>query len=99
MQKIISSTVIQRSPKILSTAIDDKTVLMNVNDGAYYSANEVGQKIWEFIEKPTSFEDLCQKFSADFYIREDQNYQADLISFLQALFEKNLIEITNQANC
>ncbi len=62
-----------------------------VNFNSIISLNEMGQTIWNMLEKETSVEELVSNILAEYDVSEQQA-RADLDSFLAKLRESGAIE-------
>lgn len=93
MQAINDKTMLQRSFDIINANIDDEMVLMSIDEGKYYGANKVARKLWELLENPLSFAELCQKVENAFDISEVPNYRDEIIEFLNSMLDQKLITI------
>ena len=48
-----------RNSKTISGRLHDELVMMDLNQGKYFSLNPVATRIWDLLEKPLSIDDLC----------------------------------------
>lgn len=84
-------TVIQRSSELLSSELDEETVMMDIETGDYYGLNNVGSRIWAHSENPVSVSELCEKLQGEFEVPADQ-CQSDVLDFLKELEERKVIQ-------
>jgi len=90
MMSFTGETVIARSGKALSSEIDGEAVLIGIETGRYYGLDAVGTAIWNRIEQPCSFDDLCAGLSEEF--DGDPGVIADETrTFLTQLIERELV--------
>jgi len=92
MKTISESSQIKRIEGIISSPVDHELVMFNAQRGEYYGLNDVGARIWQFIENPCLVEDLVKLLMRDFDVEYDQCL-ADTLEFLNALYVKGLIEL------
>jgi Coenzyme PQQ synthesis protein D (PqqD) len=76
--------LIAREGNWLSATIGEEIVMMSAKSGEYIGLNSVGSRIWELIEQPRDFGDLCARLEAEFdiapadCIREVEGFLAEL---------------------
>ena len=76
----------------MSADLAGEKVLLNYADGVYYSLNEVGARIWELVQEPTSVETLLATLLAE-YDAEPNECEADLVNLLGELSGLGLVEL------
>jgi len=76
---------------VIFTDLDDKIVMMNVENGAYYDFDDIASCIWRKLEKPISVVELCAALGEEFDVDED-SCLADSLEFLDELAARNLIK-------
>jgi hypothetical protein len=82
--------MIAQSGKALSTMVDGEAVLIGIETGHYYGLDAVGTAIWNRIEQPCSFDDLCAGLAEEF--DGDPGMIADETrTFLTQLIERELV--------
>lgn len=82
-------------PGIIQTELDTDIVLMHLDQGVYFSLNEVGACIWKELASGASVEQLCEVVSRQFEV-DRETVQRDIISILESLKEEDLVEICNR---
>lgn len=53
------ATKYARNNKTISGRLHDELVMMDLEQGKYFSLNPVATTIWELLETPRSMEELC----------------------------------------
>jgi hypothetical protein len=48
-----------RNSKTISGRLHDEMVMMDLDQGKYFSLNPVATRIWDLLEKPLSIDELC----------------------------------------
>ena len=81
-----------RNQDILATDLDQETVLMSIDAGAYYGLAETAQTIWRMLETPLTFSDLVRQLMAAYDVDPDA-CASDLREFLNALEEEGLLRV------
>lgn len=79
-----------RSGQLLSNAMDDGTVIVSPTDGRLSVLNEVGAFIWELINGQNSVDYIVSRV-VDHFDVSSETARADVVSFLQALAERDLV--------
>lgn len=79
-----------RSGQLLSNAMDDGTVIVSPTDGRLSVLNEVGAFIWELINGQNSVDFIVSQV-VDHFDVSSETARADVVSFLQALAERDLV--------
>ncbi len=99
MSKIISiknpklhELVISRAESVVSTEIDDETVILDIASGVYSGLDQVGTTIWDMLEEPVPFCNIVKGVLAIYDVPEQECIN-DLIKFLIRLSEINLIVV------
>lgn len=86
-----TDTHYQRVASVMSSRVDDETIILSVEQGQYYSFGTVGTVIWEQLAEPSTRDDLvehvCEMFDVD-----AENCEYDVDAFLSQLQSVKLIE-------
>ncbi len=90
MSVITPETVVQRSDHLLTSDVDNETVMMDIDRGDYFGLNEVGSRIWKLSQNPISVNDLCTELEKEYGVTSEQ-CEADVKLFLAELVEQNFI--------
>ncbi|MBW1829607.1 MAG: PqqD family protein, partial [Deltaproteobacteria bacterium] len=61
-------SVVVQVVDLVSSSLDEETVMMSVNSGKYYGLDEIGSRIWELIKQPRSVSDLCDILLGEFEV-------------------------------
>lgn len=85
-------TFFQRQKDIVFSFIDQEIMLLNPNNGQYYSFNKVGAYIWKLLDKPITFKEIVITLENKFEV-DKIKCEADTKKFLTSLLEKKLIEV------
>ncbi len=70
--------------------IDGETILLNAENGNYFSFNDVGTAIWKLLLETETLKDLHSNM-LDVYDVDPIQLEKDILTFVTALYEKNLI--------
>ncbi len=91
------NTVVQRSPHILASDLENEVVMMDVNSGAYFSMPGPAGRIWHLLESKQTIEALTQALVSEYDISYAQ-CEAEVLPFLNSLIERELIILPNGEN-
>ena len=81
---------VQRQQNVLQAEVDDETVLMSIESGAYFGLNGIGSEIWRRLDEPVAIGDVIAGLSRDFEGDPD-TISAHVLEFLSGLDRKGLI--------
>lgn len=81
-----------RSSDLMSTAVADGLVMMNVDSGKYYALNNIATAVWERLETPITVEDLCAGLMEVFDVTPDRCAE-EVFGFLGALQLKGMVHV------
>ena len=70
------------SPNVIHEIIDGEAVLVNMENGSYYSIDSVGAVVWDYIEKGLSSSQIVEAISAQY-----AGEQADITIGIEQLFD------------
>ncbi len=87
---IANDTIIQRNEEILSSSINNETVMMDIESGQYIGLDPIATRIWALIEQPITFEKLCETLTNEYEVSLEQ-CQTDVATFLDKSTEANLV--------
>lgn len=87
----LNNIVVQGSGNIVSD-MDGEKVMLSISNGKYYNLGEVGGRIWEQIEQPIAVNQLIDNLMS-FYQVEKTDCENQVISFLDVLLNRNLIQV------
>jgi len=94
----INNKDIVRKPDIEFIEDEDGTgVLRNFKLGQLLFVNGTAIRIWNFIEKPRSFDDICD-YLLSIYDVESCTVKKEIKEFLAVILEKEFIELRLQVN-
>jgi hypothetical protein len=88
---ITKSCVVSRGNGQISSAVGDRIVILNLEDGAYYGLSEVGARVWHLIEEPVLVETIWRQILEEYNVDADQCL-LDLVTLLQDMESKKLVE-------
>ena len=51
--------MIKRAERALAAGVDDELILLNSDSGRFFSLDDIGHCVWEFLDQPRSFDQVC----------------------------------------
>jgi len=85
-------TRLSRVQNLLSTELDQETVLMSIDAGAYYGLGGAAQHIWNILEVPVTFSDLVNRLVKEYRVTP-KTCAADLERFLSKIEREGLLRV------
>ncbi|RPA66619.1 PqqD family protein [Cyclobacteriaceae bacterium YHN15] len=80
-----------RNNETISGRLHDETVMMDIEQGKYFSLNPVATRIWDLLEKESSLEELVEELLSEFEVDEAQ-CRKDVSDYLQEMEKLRLIK-------
>jgi hypothetical protein len=94
-REILESSIIVAFQEQISSDLGGEAVILNLKTGVYHGLNEVGAKIWNLIQQPSSVSDIKQTLLQEYEV-EPQQCDRDLLELLENLKSAGLIDVKNQ---
>lgn len=88
---IANDMIVVRSSSVVHTEMNEQTMLMNIEEGKYYSLSQVGSQIWRLLENPTRVDALIAQLEEEFEVTE-QECRDQTHEFLQDLIKRQLAQ-------
>jgi hypothetical protein len=85
-------SVVVASQRQAATSIGGETVLIAMTPSRYFGLDEVGARIWQLVQEPTTVADIRDVLMREYDVTEDRCEQ-DLIGLLSQMLRNDLIEI------
>ncbi|MFZ1753536.1 MAG: PqqD family peptide modification chaperone [Caldilineaceae bacterium] len=89
---ITLETVVTRAPGLIGAELDNETVLLGVEQAAYFGLDATAQAIWQQIEQPARVSEIVAALTARYAVDPAQ-CAAQTCAFLEQLSAENLVEI------
>jgi len=83
---------LSRVQNMLSTELDQETVLMSIDAGAYYGLEGPAQRIWEILETPLTFSALVDRLVEEYQV-SPETCAADLERFLGEMEREGILRV------
>jgi hypothetical protein len=91
-RQIGETTLISRSPSVVTAEVDGEIVMMSIEQGRYFGLDDIGSDIWKRIEQPCSFATLIDGLAAD-YESDRATIAADVQSLLGRMVEQDVVRL------
>lgn len=86
-----------RNSEILSTDMDGEVVMMDVEQGLYFSLSSgVGATVWSVLENQATVDQIIAAVCLEYETTPD-DCRADIEGFVEQLHEKQLVKLTTVA--
>jgi hypothetical protein len=87
-------TTVTASDDVVVSTLDDEIVMMSVENGAYYSLDDIGRRVWELLEKPLSVSAVCDVIVDEYDVTRSECEQ-DMLTWLGELTDEKLVQIVD----
>tara|TARA_R110002073_G_scaffold11394_1_gene52062 strand:- start:409 stop:714 length:306 start_codon:yes stop_codon:yes gene_type:complete len=96
MQDIRPENTVRASLRQMSAELAGESVVLNFDDGMYYSLNPIGARIWELIQDPHKVSDLLATIVSEYDV-DTARCEADVIALLAEMRGMRLVEVQDAA--
>jgi len=79
-----------RNNKTISGRLHDEMVMMDINQGKYFSLNQTATAIWEKLENPLTIDELCRLLIEEYDIDSDR-CNAEVTDHLNEMIKLGLV--------
>lgn len=87
------NTIVSHRKDIDTTDLNGDLVMMDLEEGRYFSLNSVGSRIWELIEKPIEVNKVIDSL-LDEYDTNRNECEENVLEFLEKLNDSKIISIS-----
>ena len=91
MNEITLNSTVVRSSDVMSSPVDDELVMIDIEQGAYYSLDRVGADIWNRLAAPLAMADLCAQLMQQYDV-DQATCEADVLAVLNEMAEDGLLQ-------
>ena len=96
MERTVSrSSVVVAAKKQISTDLGGEAVILELESGAYYGLKDVGARIWDLIQQPTTVNDIRHAILEEYEVEPDQ-CEHELLGILGDLASAGLLEVKDE---
>ena len=89
---ISGDTVVSRRETIVAADVADDAILLDIDSGYFFQLNKTAARIWNLLEEPQSFDDLCASLH-DVFQPGEHAISADVEEFVADLRERGIIDL------
>ena len=92
MNPIELKTKVTHNADMMTSWLDDELVMMDADEGRYFSLNPTSSRIWTLIEQPKSVSELCDELM-ELYSVDRQSCETQVIKVLSDLQQQGLVSV------
>jgi hypothetical protein len=89
---IDDATILARPANLVASEIDGEMVILDIESGHFFQLNQIGSRIWEALEAPTTMGELCRSMQDRFDV-DQETCRGDVSDFVARLSENGLVTI------
>ena len=89
---VAETTIISRSPSVLTAEVDGEIVMMSIERGRYFGLDDIGSDIWKRLDGPCSLGQLIDRLAAD-YDADRATIAADVRVLLGRMVEQDVVRL------
>ncbi len=93
--KIDGRSVVVVTRDQVSADLSGEAAILNLKSGIYYGLNEVGARIWSLVQEPKTVSEIRDTIVQEYDVEPEQ-CGTDLLSLLEELLSKGLIEVRDE---
>ena len=86
------NSVVVQAENMISSELDGETILMGVNQAAYFGLDATSQRIWDLIAQPKKVSDVCDQLLEEYDV-DRATCEQQVFSFLTELNKEGLIRV------
>lgn len=79
-----------RNGKTISGRLHDEMVMMDLEQGKYFSLNPVATRIWELLEQPMTITELCNQLTEEYEV-DSQACMEEVSEHIEELVRLGLV--------
>jgi hypothetical protein len=90
--KFLRDSIVKVAGEQVSCDLAGEAVILSLKTGEYFGLNEVGTRVWNFIQEPKTVAAVLDTVLKEYDVALDQ-LERDIFVLLEQMVNKNLIEI------
>jgi hypothetical protein len=90
------AATVQRVEELLTTAVDQDIVILNMATNEYLALDGIGRRIWELLAQPQRVGDLCLQLTAEFAGPPEQ-IAMGVVAFPDELVQAAVVHVVHPA--
>jgi len=87
------NTIVSHRKDIDTTDLNGDLVMMDLEEGRYFSLNSVGSRIWQLIEKPIEVNKVIDSLLEEYDTNRNE-CEENVLEFLEKLNDSKIISIS-----
>jgi hypothetical protein len=91
MADVSLTSIVRISDDVVFRELEGEAVLLNLETGTYFGLDEVGSRIWQFIEQYGSLSTVLDEIEREFDV-DRRVAERDLIGLVGQLVSRGLVE-------
>jgi hypothetical protein len=95
LMPIASTSIIASVKHQVSCDLAGEVVILNLANGVYYGLNAVGARIWSWLEKPRSVEEILRALLEEYDI-DPAVCETQLLALLNDLAANGLVDVRSE---
>jgi hypothetical protein len=92
MSEIDFDTQIIRAEGFTTAPVQNELMMLNVEQGAYYSLDPIAAEIWNMLESPTSVNQIIKQLLLRYEVTLER-CQEDVLAFLGEMHSNGMIQL------
>ncbi len=88
--KLGMDTVVSRAEGFSTAQVQDDLMMLNLEQGAYYSLDSIGAEIWKLLDHPATVQALVNQLLERYQVSPAQ-CEADVLAFLEEIQKYGMI--------
>jgi hypothetical protein len=89
---VAEDAVIAREESALSSQVEDRVMIMNIDTGTYYEIDKSAARIWDMLEEPKSFGEICDALCKAYEVERSQ-CGSDTSRFVEEMKDLGLLRV------
>jgi Coenzyme PQQ synthesis protein D (PqqD) len=89
------NSIVQRDPEIIVAEANQDLIMVSIATGHYYGVSDVAREIWDAIGRPKKVSQLINELMASYNV-DLCSCEEQTLSFLQALFDEDLLQVKDE---
>jgi Coenzyme PQQ synthesis protein D (PqqD) len=90
MKQLELSTQVTRNSALVTSCLDDELVMMDAEEGRYFSLNATTSRIWEMLAKPKRVSDVCDDLMT-LYNVDRERCEAQVLKVVSDMHRQGLV--------
>ena len=87
-----TTVVVGNGDLLASELSDSETVMLDIDQGAYFGVEGVAKTIWDFIDAPRTLADIYAKVASEYDV-SSADVESDVVAFVRELLDAGLATI------